>query len=73
MGRGRSGITDQSMKKPKIGKYKRRGANFEIFHSPYKQENNSLLLLDDVITEMKKMSPQDLMNILLPNQSEQDH
>ena len=61
------------MRKPKIGKNKKRGGNFEIFHSPYKQENNSLLLLDGVITEMKKMSPQDLMNILLPNQSEQDH
>ena len=73
MGRGRSGITDQSMKKPKIGKNKRRGTNFEIFNPPYKQENNSLVLLDDVITQMKKMSPQDLMNILLPNQSEQNH
>ena len=73
MGRGRSGITDQSMKKPKIGKNKRRGTNFEIFHSPYKQENYSSFVLDDVITQMKKMSPQDVMNILLPNQSEQDH
>ena len=39
MGRGRSGITDQSMKKPKIGKNKRRGTDFEIRHSPCKQEN----------------------------------
>ena len=74
MGRGRSGITDQSMKKQKIRKNKRRGGvNFEIFLSPYKQENYSSLVLGDVITQMKKMSPQDLMNILLPNQSEQDH
>ena len=61
------------MKKPKIGKNKRRGANFEIFHSPYKQENYSSLVSKGLLTEMKKMSPQDLMNILLPNQSEQDH
>ena len=73
MGRGRNGIIDQSMKKPKISKNKVRGADWEIFHSPYKQENYSSLLLDDVIAEMKKMSPQDLMNILLPNQCEQGH
>ena len=75
MGRGRSGITDQSRKKPKIGKNKRRGGtDFEIFNSPhYKQENRPPLLLDDVIAQMKKMSPQDVMNILLPNQPEQDH
>ena len=73
MGRGRSGITDQSMKKPKIGKIKRRGTNFEIFHSPLFKQDRPPLLLDDVIAQMKKMSPQDVMNILLPNQSEQDH
>ena len=55
------------MKKPKIGKNKRRGTNFEIYNSPYKQENYSTLTLDDVIAQMKKMSPQDVMNILLPN------
>ena len=69
MGRGRSGITDQSMKKPKIGKIKRRGTNFEIYHSPGKQENRPPLLLDDVIAQMKKMSPQDVMSLLIPNQS----
>ena len=55
------------------GKNKSRGTKFGIYHEPYKQENYSSLVLDGVIAEMKKMSPQDLMNILLPNQSEQDH
>ena len=73
MGRGRNGITDQSMIKPKVRKYKERGPNFEIFHSPYVQENHSVLVSEGLLAEMKKMSPQDLMNILLPNQSEQDH
>ena len=73
MGRGRSGITNQSMRRPKVRKYKERGPDFEIFHSPLFKQDRPPLLLDDVIAQMKKMSPQDVMNILLPNQSEQDH
>ena len=69
MGRGRRGLMDQSLKKPKIGKNQERGPDFEIFHSPYKRENYPLLLSEDVIAEMKKMSPQNLMNILLPNKN----
>ena len=72
MGRGRRGLMDQSLKKTKIGKNQERGTDFEIFHSPYKRENYSLLLSDDLPAEMKKMSPQNLMNILLPNNVNRD-
>ena len=67
MGRGRNGITNQSMRRPKVRKYKERGLDFEIRHSPLTKQKRPPLLLDDVITQMKKMSPQELMNILLPN------
>ena len=68
MGRGRSGVTNQSMRRPKLRKYKERGLDFEIRHSsPAKQERPPPLLLDDVIGQMKKMSPQDVMNFLLPS------
>ena len=67
MGRGRNGPIDQSKKKPKIKKDKVRGADWGLFPSHYKQENYPLLLSEDVIAEMKQMSPQNLMNILLPN------
>ena len=69
MGRGRSGITDQSKIKPKIGKIKRRGTDFEIRHSPCKQENRPPLAIDHIVAQMKKMHPQDVMNLLIPNQS----
>ena len=54
MGRGRNGSIHQSMKKPKTRKNKERGADFEIFHTHYKQENYSLLLSEDLLAEMKK-------------------
>ena len=73
MGRGRNGPIDQSLKKPKISKNKQRGAEWERFHQHYKQQHNSLFLSEGLLAEMKKMSSQNLMNILLPNQCEQGH
>ena len=67
MGRGRNGIVDQSAKKPKISKNKIRGADMKVIKSKYKQFI-PLSLSEDLLAEMKKMSPQNLMNILLPNQ-----
>ena len=68
MGRGRNGPIDQSIKKPKISKNKVRGGNLEMFHPHYKQEHHDPLFLSEgLLAEMKKMSPQNLMNILLPN------
>ena len=73
MGRGRNGPIDQSIKKPKKAKNKERGGDLEIFHPYYKQEKFSLCLSEGLLAEMKQMSPQNLMNILLPNKCEQGH
>ena len=70
MGRGRNGPVEQSIKKPKKSKYQERGGNFYIFHLHYKQQHHSLFLSEGLLAEMKKMSPQNLMNILLPNKCE---
>ena len=71
MGRGRSGTVEQSMKKPKISKEKERGSDFQLFQRHSKQEKPAPILLSEgLLAEMKKMSPQNLMNILLPNQCE---
>ena len=74
MGRGRNGPIEQSMKKPKIRKNNERGDDLQVFHTHCKEEKfpSSLLLSEDVIAEMKKMSPQNLMNILLPNNVNRD-
>ena len=74
MGRGRNGTVEQSIKKTKKSKYQERGGNFEIFRTHYKQQHNSTFLLSEgLLAEMKKISPQNLMNILLPNQCEQGY
>ena len=66
MGRGRSGITDQSMRKPKVSKYKKRGDDFVIRHSPRTKQERPPLLIDHIIAQMKKMSQQDVI-IFLPS------
>ena len=66
MGRGRKGTIDQSVKKPKISKNKIRGGNFGIL--PRNKQNYPLLLSEEEIAEMKKMSPQKLMDILFDDQ-----
>ena len=64
MGRGRRGPVDQSTKKPKTHGNKIRGSNYEIMPRKNKQ-NYPILLSEDLIEDMKKMRPQDLMNILI--------
>ena len=72
MGRGRSGIIEQSLKKPKI-KNKHRGGDLQIFQPHLKQEKFTLPLLSEgLLAEMKQMNPQNLMNILLPNNVNRD-
>ena len=71
MGRGRNnGPVDQSSKKPKVTKNKVRG-DLQMFHPHIIEENTELPILvsEDLLAEMKKMSPQKLMNILLPNKN----
>ena len=71
MGRGRSGTVEQGMKKPKISKDKEMGADFQLFQRHSKQAKSApILLSEDFLAEMKKMSRQNLMNTLLPNQCE---
>ena len=71
MGRGRSGVTNQSMRKPKVRKNKQKGRpNFEIFHSPPAKLEHPpmpILVSEELLAEMKKMSPQDVINLLLPS------
>ena len=74
MGRGRNGPIDQSMKKPKRSKFQERGGDLQVFQPHCKQEKFSPFLLSEgLLAEMKQMSPQNLMNILLPNKCEQGH
>ena len=65
----RKGTIDQSAKKPKISKNKIRGGNYGVIPRPRNNKQNyPLLLSEDVIADMKKMRPQDLMNILIDDQ-----
>ena len=69
MGRGRNyGPVDQSTKKPKLTKNKVRG-DLQLFHPHRIEENKELpiLVTEELLAEMKKMTPQELMNILLPD------
>ena len=70
MGRGRSGITwNQSMRKPKFVKKEKGEAILKyIAHSP-PTKNDPPIAIDHIVAQMKKMSPQDVMNLLIPNQS----
>ena len=70
MGRGRdNGPVDQSTKKPKVRKNKERGDNWALFKTNSIGENTELPILvsEELLAEMKKMTPQELMNILLPD------
>ena len=67
MGRGRSGVMEQSMKKTKFQKNKTR-TDFEIYRAVNEnQVKPPPLAIDHIIAEMKKMSPQDVINLLLPS------
>ena len=70
MGRGRKGPMEQSFKKPKGLEYY--GEDLTLFLPHIKKEKPTPLFLSEgLLAEMTKMSPQDLMNIVLPNQCEQ--
>ena len=73
MGRGRKGLIEQSSKKPKTQKNKERGFKWGLYKidNPHYEKDNSEFLKEGLIAEMKKMSPQNLMNILLPSEDTQ--
>ena len=64
MGRGRKGIISQSKKK--IRKPKIELATKDIFIDP------PIHISDELLTAMKKMSPQDLKNTLIKQEEEQE-
>ena len=64
MGRGRKGIISQSQKK--IRKPKIELATKDIFIDP------PIHISDELLTAMKKMSPQDLKNTLIQPEEEQE-
>ena len=64
MGRGRKGIISQSQKK--IRKPKIELATKDIFI------DSPILISDELLTAMKKMSPQDLKNTLIQPEEEQE-
>ena len=69
MGRGRNnGPIDQSTKKPKVRKNKEK-VDWPVFQQHRIEENTELPILvsEELLAEMKKMSPKELMNILLPD------
>ena len=73
MGRGRKGLLDQSIKKPKILKNKARN-EVSIFtkEMPEKNIEMPILISEELLTQMKKTSPQDLMNALIkPDKTEE--
>ena len=65
MGRGRKGIISQSQKK-QIRKPKIELATKDIFIDP------PIHISDELLTAMKKMSPQDLKNTLIQPEEEQE-
>ena len=64
MGRGRKGIISQSQKK--IRKPKIKLTTKDVFTDP------PIHISDELLTELKKMSPQDLKNTLIQPEEEQE-
>ena len=74
MGRGRKGLIEQSRKKPKSQKNRERGFKWGIIKivNPHYEKDKKEFLTEGLIEEMKKMSPQYLMNILMPTEDTQE-
>ena len=72
MGRGRNGPMDQSLKKSKIMKNKVRSGVLDVIKPKNKQQYTPLSLSEGLLAEMKQMNPQNLMNILWPNNVNRD-
>ena len=68
-------LSIKAAKSQKLAKNKERGNIWQMYnirHNHY-EKDNSEFLSEGLLAEMKKMSPQNLMNILLPNKCEQGH
>ena len=67
---GRNVPVDQSQKKLKTRKDKERGEYYRWwrFHRPKEgKDTNSVFLADDVVNDMKRINPQQLVEFLLNN------
>ena len=70
MGRGRNVLLDETQKKPKIRKDKERGEyhQWRRFDGPKEDKNKNLVFLpDDVVSDMKRITLQQLVKFLLNN------
>ena len=65
MGRGRKGLTEQSIRKPKRTEPQRRTSN--VFAFVKNRETKKISVPEHVVDFMKSMNPQQLVDFLLPN------
>ena len=65
MGRGRKGIAEQSLRKPKLKESNLRGQI--IFASVKNRETKKIPVPENVVDFMKNMNPQQLVDLLLPS------
>jgi len=64
MGRGRNGLIEQSVKKPKNPQMKQ-GRLFSFNHIQNQTKQESMFLSKDFVEALKKMEPQEVADILL--------
>ena len=74
MGRGRKGLLCQSRKKPKIIRNRQSTEHTLFIAEPEKGQiiDPPIHISDELLTAMKKMSPQDLKNTLIQPEEEQE-
>ena len=68
MGRGRTGLTEQSRRKPKRSPTERQGMPVLAFVK--NRETKKIPVPEHVVDFMKDMNPQQLVDFLLPNEDD---
>ena len=67
MGRGRTGLTEQSRRKPKRTDAERQRGMPNIFAFVKNRQTKKIPVPEHVVDFMKNMNPQQLVDFLLPN------
>ena len=67
MGRGRRGLTEQSLRKPKRTGASRQRGKPTVFASVKNRETKKIPVPEHVVDFMKNMNPQQLVDFLLSN------
>ena len=67
MGRGRKGLTEQSLRKPKRIDVARHKGTIIAFASVKNRETKKIPVPEHVVDLMKDMNPQQLVDFLCPN------